>query len=635
MMESLRKHVKGWLGMVIIVGISLSFALVGLQSYTGDGTEQPVAEVADRKIYQGDVNNAYQQRVSQLKEQYADQYSPDLFSEEALRNESLNQLVQEQLILHTVDSDGYEVSDQAVLKVISELEAFQTNGQFDKSLYEQLLRAKGLTSTGFVQQVKVGLIRDQFVRGIVDTTLVDDSEINDFYRLNNQVRDVEYITLPLESKTKLVSVTDDELQKNYLQNEHLYKTPEQVSVEYVELNLANLMADVNPSEAELRAFYESEKQSFTAEGRRRASHILFDAPSGTPEKESEEKRKLAEEVLLKIQSGEDFTVLAKQYSDDIGSAKQGGDLGIINKGMMDDVFEKTLSELTVDQSSEVVQTPFGFHIIKLTELEESTVKSFDAAKEEIELSYKQKIAGEQFYQMSERLAELSFENPGSLDPVVDELGLKINQQVLFGKDQGEGIAANDKVRHAAFIEDFLAGNNSEVVEVESEHLIVMHLIEHKPASTVAFEDVKGAVELAVRQYKAGVELKKEAEGLLKEVLASKSLQAAAKSKGLTVNVAGPITRNDKTAPPAVIRDAFSMSHPEDEKPSFKMSFIANGDIAIVGLNKITDGDKASIDDKSRESFKKFLERLKGEVSLAASLANLSVDADVKFTNQPQ
>ena len=207
--------------------------------------------------------------------------------------------------------------------------------------------------------------------------------------------------------------------------------------------------------------------------------------------------------------------------------------------------------------------------------------------------------------------------------------------MLFGKDQGEGIAANDKVRHAAFIEDFLAGNNSEVVEVESEHLIVMHLIEHKPASTVAFEDVKGAVELAVRQYKAGVELKKEAEGLLKEVLASKSLQAAAKSKGLTVNVAGPITRNDKTAPPAVIRDAFSMSHPEDEKPSFKMSFIANGDIAIVGLNKITDGDKASIDDKSRESFKKFLERLKGEVSLAASLANLSVDADVKFTNQPQ
>ena len=370
MMESLRKHVKGWLGMVIIVGISLSFALVGLQSYTGDGTEQPVAEVADRKIYQGDVNNAYQQRVSQLKEQYADQYSPDLFSEEALRNESLNQLVQEQLILHTVDSDGYEVSDQAVLKVISELEAFQTNGQFDKSLYEQLLRAKGLTSAGFVQQVKVGLIRDQFVRGIVDTTLVDDSEINDFYRLNNQVRDVEYITLPLESKTKLVSVTDDELQKNYLQNEHLYKTPEQVSVEYVELSLANLMADVNPSEAELRAFYESEKQSFTAEGRRRASHILFDAPSGTPEKESEEKRKLAEEVLLKIQSGEDFTVLAKQYSDDIGSAKQGGDLGIINKGMMDDVFEKTLSELTVDQSSEVVQTPFGFHIIKLTELEE-------------------------------------------------------------------------------------------------------------------------------------------------------------------------------------------------------------------------------------------------------------------------
>ncbi|PCH85769.1 MAG: peptidylprolyl isomerase [Piscirickettsiaceae bacterium] len=635
MMESLRAHVKGWLGMVIIAGISLSFILVGLQSYTGDGSEAPLAEVADRKIYQSDVNNAYRQRVAQLKEQYADQYSPDLFSEEALRNDALNQLVQEQLILHTVDTDGYAVSDQAVLDVIGKLDAFQTDGQFDKNLYEELLQAKGLTSAGFVQQVKVGLVRDQFVRGIVDTTLVDDSEIDDFYRLNNQVRDIEYITLPLADYIDKVLVSAEELQKNYQQNEHLYKIPEQVSVDYVELSLASLMAEMNPVEAELKAFYEGEKESFTVEGRRRASHILFEAPDGTMEKESEAKRKLAEDVLLQIQQGGDFIALAKEYSDDIGSAKKGGDLGIINKGMMDDMFEDALSQLTVNQVSEVTRTPYGFHIIKLTELEETKVQSYGDAKEKVLLSFKQQVAGEKFYQLSERLAELSFENPESLDVLVDELGLVIKHLDLFAQDSGVGVAANDKVRHAAFTEDFLVGNNSEVVELEPEHLLVLHLSEHKPASTKSFDDVKAAVELSVRQHKAGVELKAKADALLQDTVSSKVLKVVAEKNDIPLTVAGPITRNDKTVPQTLIRDVFSMSHPVDNQASFRTSTIENGDIIIVSLNKITDGKKMDIDDKSRDSFKKFLARLKGEVTLAAALANLSVGADVVFANKPR
>lgn len=635
MMDSLRTHVKGWLGMVIIAGISLSFILVGLQSYTGDGSEAPLAEVADRKIYQADVNNAYQQRVAQLKQQYADQYSPDLFSEEGLRNDALNQLVQEQLILHTVDSDGYAVSDQAVLDVIGKLDAFQTNGQFDKNLYNELLQAKGLTSAGFVQQVKVGLIRDQFVRGIVDTTLVDDSEVDDFYRLNNQIRDIEYITLPIADYVDNVSVRADELQKNYQQNEHLYKTPEQVSVDYVELSLANLMAEIKPTETELKAFYESEKESFTVEGRRRASHILFEAPDGTAEKESEAKRKLAEEVLLKIQQGGDYIALAEEYSDDIGSAKNGGDLGIINKGMMDDMFEEALSQLTVNQVSEVTQTAYGFHIIKLTELEEPKVQSYEDAKEKVLLSYKQQEAGEKFYQLSERLAELSFENPESLDVLVDELGLETKHQGLFSKESGDDVAANDKVRHAAFTEDFLAGNNSEVVELEPEHLLVLHLSEHKPASTKSLDEVKAEVELSVRQHKAGIELKAKADTLLQETLSAKALKVVAEKNDIPLTVAGPITRNDKTVPQALIRDVFSMSHPADNQPSFRTSFIENGDIVIVALNKITDGKKVDIDEKSRDSFKKFLARLKGEVTLAAALANLSVGADVVFANKPK
>ncbi|PCI22833.1 MAG: peptidylprolyl isomerase [Piscirickettsiaceae bacterium] len=633
MLDSLRTHVKGWLGMVIIAAISLSFVLMGVQGYTGSGSEAPLAEVGDRKIYQANVNNAYLQRVSQLKEQYGENYSADLFNEEALRNEVLNRLVQEQLILHTVERDGYGVSEQAVLKIISELEAFQSNGQFDKTLYNELLRAKGLTSAGFVQQIKVGLMRDQFIKSIVDTTLVDDSEIEDFYRLNNQLREVEYLTLPLASILNTITVSDDELQKDYQQNEHLYKTPELVSVDYVELSLSSLMADIEPTEQELMAFYESEKQSFTSEGRRRASHILFEAPSGTAEAISEEIRTKAEHVLLRLQNGEKFEILAKEFSDDIGSAKNGGDLGIINKGMMDDAFEGALSALQVDEISDVIQSEYGFHIIKLTELEETKIEPFDKVKDKVELAYKKQIAGEKFYQLSERLAELSFENPDSLDVLVDELGLAIKHLDLFSETEGSGIASNDKIRHAAFTEDFLAGNNSEPVELEADHLVVLHLSEHKPTSTKKFIDVKADVELSVRRHKAGVELKAKADTLMTDVKSGKTLKQLAEEDKVEFTAAGSITRNDKLAPAALIRDVFSMAHPSEDKPSYKTSFIENGDIIIVALSDITDGDTASIDAAARDSFKKFLGRLKGEVTLAAALANLSVDADVVFANQ--
>ncbi|MEO1889180.1 MAG: SurA N-terminal domain-containing protein [Cycloclasticus sp.] len=635
MLEKLRTHVKGWLGIVILIMISIPFALFGLQNYSSGGSEAPVAEVGDYQIYQADVNRAYQQRIAQLKEQYADQYSPDLFNEEAIRLESLNRLVQDQLVLHTVENDGYVASEKAILDVISTIGAFQKNGQFDKESYMQLLQARGMTTNGFVQQVKVGLQRDQFINAIVNTTLVDDSEIEDFYRLNNQTRDIRYISLSIASVMNGLEVNEDEIVKSYNENEHLYKTQEQASIDYVELNLSDLMAEVNPTEDELLAFYESEKQSFTALGHRRASHILFEAADGTAEAEAEIKRKLAEDILVRIKNGEDFAKLAAEFSDDIGSSKSGGDLGIITEGMMDAVFEKTLSALEAGGVSEVVQTSYGFHIIKLTELEADTIQAYAVVAEKVKELLKKTTASEMFYQSAERFAELGFENPGGLDALVEELGLSIKQQENVSKNTAEGVASSDKVRHAVFSEDVLAGNNSEAIELAPEHLVILRIKEHKAESVMSLDDVRGAVELAVKSNKAGLLLKQKIAELMTKINSGESIKALAAASDVILTDVGPVTRSEKSVPDVLLRDAFSMSHPVDGEPSFKESVLSNGDAVIIELNKITDGDEADITDASRESFKKFLARLKGEVTLAASLANLSVAADVKFANKPE
>ena len=635
MLEKLRSHVKGWLGIVILIMISIPFALFGLQNYASDASEKPVAEVGDFKIYQSDISRAYQNRMAQLKEQYGDQYSVDLFNEEAIRKESLNRLVQDQLILHTVRSDGYVASNESILDVISKLDAFQKNGQFDKETYEQLLQARGMSTISFVDSVRTGIEKDQFINSITQTTLIDNSEIEDFYRLNNQTRDIRYLLIPIASTVNTVDATEDEIKKNYAQNEHLYKTEEEASIEYVELSLSDLVAQVEPTEAELLAFYKSEQQSFTALGQRRASHILFEAPEGTLEEESESKRAMAESVLARLKNGEEFSALAKEFSDDIGSAKEGGDLGLITEGMLGSEFENVLSSLQEGEFSEVKQTPFGFQIIKLTKKEDDSVKTYEQVKTKVAELFKNQVASENFYQQAERFAELGFENPDSLDPLVDELGLSIKQQTGVTSKTIDGIAAEDKVRHAVFNEDVLAGNNSEVVELAPEHLVILRIKEHQVEQLMPLDDVRGAVELSVKTNKAVVILNDKATELLASAKDNASIKGLAVANGATIEDVGPVTRNSKTAPAELLRDAFSMARPVGDKPTFKKSVLNTGDVVIIELNKITDGDKDDITDESRASFEKFLARLKGEVTLAAALANLSVSVDVVLNTQAE
>lgn len=635
MLDRLRVHVKGWLGIVILIMISIPFALFGLQNYTSGGSEKPVAEVGDYKIYQADANRAYQNRVAQLKDQYGDQYSPDLFNEEAVRQESLNRLVQDQLVLQTVSNDGYVASNKAILEVISKIDAFQKNGQFDKATYEQLLQARGLTTTSFVATIRTGIERDQFINAIVDTTLVDDSEINDFYRLNNQTRDIKYLSLPISSVIADVVATEEEINKNYTQNEHLYKTPAEASIDYVELSLDNLMLEINPSEEELLAFYESESQSFTLAGHRRASHILFEAAEGTNESDAEKKRSQAESVLNRIKNGEDFATLASEFSDDIGSAKVGGDLGIITEGMMGVEFEKTLASLQEGEVSEVFQTIYGFQIIKLISKESDKIQPYKDIENKVLALFKSTIASEKFYQMAERFAELSFENPDTLAPIVDELGLSIQQQANVTENSGEGIAAFDKVRHATFNEDVLAGNNSDAIELAPEHLVALRIAQHTPEDVMPLQAVKAVVELSVKKDKAVKLLSDKAAEMLAKAKTGVPIKELASLDGTSLVDVGPVTRNEQSVPAVLLRDTFSMSHPVDGKPSFKQTTLDNGDVAIIELRKIADGDETDITESSRESFKNFLSRLTGEVTLAASLANLSVETDVVFANQPE
>jgi len=635
MLDSLRTHAKGWLGRFIVIGISLTFALFGLQSYTASsGSEKPLATVGDKKIYQAELNSAYQQRLRQLKEQYGEQFTPEMFNEQALRQNALNRLIQENLVLNTIEDEGYQASESAVLHEIAKIQVFQKDGKFDKDTYTRLLNAQGMTSEGFVQKIKQGLERDQFIQGIVNTTIVDESQVKDFYKLNMQTRDIRFLLLPLSGVIDTVQVEQKAVEDFYNQNEYLFKTEEKVTVDYVELKLAELINEVQLSEEELLAFYESEKESFATAGKRRASHIMFEAANDSTKATLDAKRQQAELVLARIEAGEDFAKLAQALSEDSGSAKEGGDLGIISSGMMDSAFEQALEELKEGETSNVIRSSFGFHIIKLTELSPAQIQSFEVVKQRVEKAYREEIAAEKFYQLAEQINELAFETPDSLNALVDQLGLQAKTLASITRTVGESVANNKAVRDAAFSEDVLAGNNSEVIEISPEHLIVLHLNEYQADTVKPLNDVLESVELAVKTKQARQQLKNKSDELIESLVMGNKFSVVSEKSGFDITDVGPVTRNDGSASTAILQDAFAMSHPSEGESKYKVSLLPNGDVAVIELTKVVDGDTTDIPQPEHDSIVQFLERLQSEVLLTDTLATLGAEAGVKISSEP-
>jgi len=259
-----------------------------------------------------------------------------------------------------------------------------------------------------------------------------------------------------------------------------------VSIDYLELSLADIANKVNVTEDKLKAFYEEQKDQYTTPERRKISHILFAINDKTPANLALEKAQKARQAL----ETKDFTVLASEVSDDKMTAKTGGDLGLFTAGVMEKAFEDAAKTLKQGEVSEPVKSSFGYHLIKVTELVPGKTKPFDAVKDEVTKAYQKSQADNGFYEAGEKLAELSYQNPDNLQVAADALGISIKKSALFNKDKGDGIASEDKVRSAAFAEEVLQGNNSAPIELGTERLIVLRMQEHKPAAPLELNRVK-------------------------------------------------------------------------------------------------------------------------------------------------
>lgn len=347
MLTEIREKTQGTFAWVILILICVPFALWGLQNYTDGGSERAVVIVGDKEFGQREVNQAY----AQFKQQYADMQIP----EEILQKQATEKLIRDELLLQHVTSEKLVITDERARQFIASLQYFQRDGKFDKQQYETLLASQGMSSAQFAHRIRKALVMEQYQKAVTETSFISEQDMQRFFKIQNQTRNIEYVTVKIEPVTTEPSA--DEINNFYQQHASDYQTAEQVSVEYVELSLTNLMTDVVPSAEQLQTYYEDNIELYSAKERRKISHILFAKTKDT----TEEQALLKAEAAIKRLEQESFAKLAEALSDDTLTAKNGGDLGLFEVGVMEAAFEEAASQLALGEVSAPVQSAFGYH----------------------------------------------------------------------------------------------------------------------------------------------------------------------------------------------------------------------------------------------------------------------------------
>ncbi|GAB4254398.1 MAG: peptidylprolyl isomerase [Methylomicrobium sp.] len=619
MLTKIREKAQGVFAWVILVAITVPFALWGIQNYLDVGKETPVASVGDKDFFQRDVAKAYAQFSQGLQGLDID--------EETLKKQALQKLIQDEVLLQHVQSEGLSITDDTARDFIKGLDYFLVDGKFDKKQYEALLRSQGMSSIEFVGRIKNALMMEQFQRAIVNSGFATQYDVESFFKIQNQQRDIEYLTVPVKSVSEQPS--DEEIEAFYRQNQDKYRTPEQVSVDYVELSLQALADAVEVDDDKLRAFYEDQKDLFSTKERRKISHILFAVTEQTDDTAALDKAKSAKERL----NTEDFAKLAEEVSDDKLTAKSGGDLGLFEAGVMEKAFEEAASSLQLGEVSEPVRSAFGYHLIKVTELIPGTTKAFGEVKDEVKEAYQRSEAENKFYELGQTLAELSYENPDNLLEVSDALGLKIQSTDLFGRDKGDDIAAEEKVRQAAFSEEVLKGNNSEPLELEGDRLLVLRVKEHIPAAVRELSEVKKEVTEAWLANKSRQQAEEKAQALKKRVLAGETLQQLSAETGLERHEIKGLSRSNTDLPFQLVKSVFTAAKPVADKPTVFVAALNNGEQVLVSLHRVTEGEMTEDDKKRLDLATKNIANALGQSLFSAVIANLQEKADIKI-NMP-
>jgi peptidyl-prolyl cis-trans isomerase D len=623
MLERIREGSQGPWAMGILVLIVISFVFAGVGSYINSSASGAAANVNGEEIGLDELERAYQNERARMESQFGDAFAT-LASDTAylqnFRQGILDRLISEKLLDQAAQEFGLRVSDEQIKLAIVGMQEFQVEGKFDNDRYLAILRQAGFQTNNFRDYMRVDMVRRQLSQSLMGTEFTLAGEAKAAHLMQQQTRDIRYLTVPASKFIDQVNINDEDISFFYQSNISQFDTEQEVRLSYVELSLEDLLPSIEVTEDEIAQYYQQNLVDYRTDEERQAAHILFES-----DEEDESIALKAEEVLAKIEAGEDFAALAKTFSSDTFSAENGGDLGWFGKGIMDPAFDDAAFLLAnKGDVSGVVKSEFGYHIIKLTDIKPEQINSFENVKEEITIKVKTFKAEERFYEVSQRMSEVAFEVPDNLDEVADIAGKSISTTELFSRANAPEVVSNPNVLSSAFsfelIEDAV---NSEVLELGSNHIIVVRVAEHEPARTKALEEVKEQIQLTLASQSAQRAARDWALELQKALTDREDVTAKLASVEISWEEKQAVTRNDATLSQTIVDTLFKLSAADTNVVD-----LVTGDISLVQLTQVNSAAEANA--QQLISLQSRLASSKSQILYGAVIESLKAQADIEI-----
>lgn len=590
MLQNIREGIQGPWAIGIVAVIVVSFVFTGVGSYISSSNTTAVAIVNGEEIDASTLDTAYQNERGRLESQFGEAVNA-LFASESyinqFRADILERLINDKLVSQKAEELGLRVSDAQIKQTLAQMPEFQIAGSFDNDMYNSTLARAGFTPAQFAEYMRGQMSRQQLDQSLRGTGIGLPHQVQRVLALQEQTRDAKYIEIDINKYQDSIELSEEEIQNYYELNLSDFDTDEQVKLAYVTLSVADLSRQFSADEAEIEQAYQDNLAFYTSEEQRRISHILFETLDG-----EEAAQAKAQEVLAKLEAGEDFASLAESYSDDIVSAEEGGDLNVISRGDYSGAFEDAAFDLNeVGDVSEIVSSEFGLHIIKLTGLTPSTVTPLEEVRDELESDIITRKATDEYFSLQNEMARLAFEEPDSLSAVAEAINRPIIETPFFAAGQLPAGVNYPQLNDIAFSSELIDEQvNSELIELSDELVMVVRVAEHKPERTRSIDEVKAQIETELKNDKAQAQAYTYAQSIQTALFNNEDVSALLDEHDLSWEEHTGLSRNSAELSSEAIDALFSLSlspKTDDVSNSVDLVTTTNGNVALIQLTGVT------------------------------------------------
>ncbi|MDR0249822.1 MAG: SurA N-terminal domain-containing protein [Burkholderiales bacterium] len=612
---------------IVVVIIIIPFVFFGVDYYfRGVGTEGDVAKVGKNRISSQAFENKLREQQNLARQRLGEQYDPAMFNTPEARFAVLNQMITENILLKKAADDYFRVSDQKVFDTISSISGFQENGQFSNDLYRQWLLQQGMSPALFEYLIRSEFLKAPLTESIQMGELSAFSTAERYHALVGERREVVLASLETADFAKQVTIGDEDIEAYYTQNPQAFQSPETVSIEYVKLSKAALFSEIALTDAQLQEIYERDQKRYEQPESRDAAHILIAVARDASSAQKTEARKKAEDILNRIKAAPDtFSELAKEFSQDPGSAAHGGELGAITVGGFDRSFVKAVFDAKESSIVGPVETEFGYHIIKVT-VHPAKQLSFDEIKNRLENDLRQNEANTAYAEKAAEFMNLVLEQTDSFSELSNKLEIPVSKAEFLTRAQVAQLAdGNQQLAEAVFSPVSLRDRqNTDAIEIGSDTIISARVVAHKPTTVRPLEDVKAQIKILLENRKAFELVRAAGEEKLAQLQQGKS----AKDVGLTFGP--PVTIGRQQQQPGFTADAHAgvFRLEAGKLPTYLGAAVGQSRYTIYRVEKILPAEAPDIGQKLATA--EMLSEMKGNEALNAYLQNLRDSTKVEI-----